>query len=398
MKNENNQIKHEQFNLLSHRRMINKTINRLTSDCWRKILDNPIIKNRIKLINEKYSKEARIWMVHDLYKTMRTLKFKQNIDKILELFNINLDEYNKSDFNFRNFDILATSEIIYDICKNPYIVNLDVEAIINEWMNAEKIPIIDESEDHYKGTTPIKSRKTKQIFLVKKVFTQYEEIPKLDWRKLEIQNKALADILKDKDVKLDKYTNNAWNEHIMNSLLTKNHKCYTVIHINNKIDTWKIIMERKCNLIIQFNKLKYNNDMVKYNKFNFGEKNYITKFDYKNLEEFLKMNKTFINEYKGFQIPGSIKYVRNEKFGYYIISTIGEKPWLIDSGFPQFKFRRKEIKLNEQILPNDKSINIITNENSYKYNFDEISESVHSMVEQYEESIIEEEEMDPEDK
>ena len=157
------------------------------------------------------------------------------------------------------------------------------------------------------------------------------------------------------------------DKYVSNNLKDKRHKFYTIIHINNKISTWKILLERKANLIIQFENQRYDNNEFKYNNFSFGNKIYITKNKYINFNTFLESLKSFINEYKGFQIPGSIKYVRNEAFGYYICSETQIKSDLIIGGFKRIKFKQKNIKLNENIRYEYNMPAIGINEKDYIY-------------------------------
>ena len=366
MNNNLNQInKNENFNLLSHRRLINKTMNRLVSDSWNIILNSEKFNVRINEINNKLDINSRIYLAYDLYRIMRKYKFYDPIDIILLKFNITKEDLNKYTPNIKYWPYLSEINLKNLIENDDSLINID--DIINKWTNSEKVPKFD-SEDHYLGTTPIKTRKSKIYFISKKVFKQNDNIPNVDWRKLIIDKNVLNKIFHDKSNKtLKGLSQNAFDKYVANNLKDKKHKFYTVIHINNKISTWKILLERKTNLIIQFENQKYDNDEFKYNKFSFGNKIYITNNKYINFNTFLESLKSFINEYKGFQIPGNIKYVRNEAFGYYICSETSIKSNLIIGGFKRIKFRRKNIKLNEDIIYENNMPAIGINEKDYIY-------------------------------
>ena len=366
MNNNLNQInKNENFNLLSHRRLINKTMNRLVSDSWNIILNFEKFNVRINEINNKLDINSRIYLAYDLYRIMRKYKFYDPIDIILLKFNITKEDLNKYTPNIKYWPYLSEINLKNLIENDDSLINID--DIINKWTNSEKVPKFD-SEDHYLGTTPIKTRKSKIYFISKKVFKQNDNIPNVDWRKLIIDKNVLNKIFHDKSNKtLKGLSQNAFDKYVANNLKDKKHKFYTVIHINNKISTWKILLERKTNLIIQFENQKYDNDEFKYNKFSFGNKIYITNNKYINFNTFLESLKSFINEYKGFQIPGNIKYVRNEAFGYYICSETSIKSNLIIGGFKRIKFRRKNIKLNEDIIYENNMPAIGINEKDYIY-------------------------------
>ena len=366
MNNNLNQInKNENFNLLSHRRLINKTMNRLVSDSWNIILNSEKFNVRINEINNKLDINSRIYLAYDLYRIMRKYKFYDPIDIILLKFNITKEDLNKYTPNIKYWPYLSEINLKNLIENDDSLINID--DIINKWTNSEKVPKFD-SEDHYLGTTPIKTRKSKIYFISKKVFKQNDNIPNVDWRKLIIDKNVLNKIFHDKSNKtLKGLSQNAFDKYVANNLKDKKHKFYTIIHINNKISTWKILLERKTNLIIQFENQKYDNDEFKYNKFSFGNKIYITNNKYINFNTFLESLKSFINEYKGFQIPGNIKYVRNEAFGYYICSETSIKSNLIIGGFKRIKFRRKNIKLNEDIIYENNMPAIGINEKDYIY-------------------------------
>ena len=381
MNNNLNQInKNENFNLLSHRRLINKTMNRLVSDSWNIILNSEKFNVRINEINNKLDINSRIYLAYDLYRIMRKYKFYDPIDIILLKFNITKEDLNKYTSNIKYWPYLSEINLKNLIENDDSLINID--DIINKWTNSEKVPKFD-SEDHYLGTTPIKTRKSKIYFISKKVFKQNDNIPNVDWRKLIIDKNVLNKIFHDKSNKtLKGLSQNAFDKYVANNLKDKKHKFYTIIHINNKISTWKILLERKTNLIIQFENQKYDNDEFKYNKFSFGNKIYITNNKYINFNTFLESLKSFINEYKGFQIPGNIKYVRNEAFGYYICSEILIKSDLIIGGFKRIKFKCKNIKLNEDIKYENNMPAIDINENDYIYtNLDsKFKETMKSML------------------
>ena len=345
MSNQNQSKENEIYNLLSHKSLLIKSIKRLISDSWNKIISNPDLKKFINKLNENLNPSQRINIALNVYKVIKKYKFNFTIQTIYELFHINPNDIknykNKIDFGTYKYE----TYLIYKILDDKSCI--DVDDIINKWINSQKDFKFDHQEKHYKGSTPIKTRKPHTYFTSKKVFHKYE-LKDINWRELAIYNKAIHDLFYNKEFKLGNYNEDTVNKFIYDNILKENHKCYTIIHINQDIETWKIIAERKVNVIIQFNNLKYENSFVKYNKFNFGEKNYITNKKYNNFITFLSSLGSYVNEYKSFQIPGSVQYVRKELFGYIVVSYINEKIELLKCDIPYIKFKIKKIKINKQ--------------------------------------------------
>ena len=360
MSSQNQSKENEIHNLLTHKSLLIKSIKRLISDSWNKIIENSELKKFINKLNEKLSLSQRINIALNVYKVIRKYKFKFTIQTIYDLFHINPNDIknykNKIDFGTYKYE----TYIIYKILDDKDCI--DVDDIINKWITSQKDFKFDHQEKHYKGSTPIKTRKSQTYFTSKKVFHKYE-LKDINWRKLASYNKAIHDLFYDKEFKLNEYNEDTVNKFIYDNILKENHKCYTIIHINQDIETWKIIAERKTNLIIQFNNLKYKNSFIKYNKFNFGEKNYITKNKYNNFVTFLSSLGSYANEYKSFQIPGAIQYVRKELFGYIIVSYINEKMELLKCDIPNIKFKIKKIRINKQPIT-DKYCKVNLNEES----------------------------------
>lgn len=364
----------EIFNLLSHRRLIKLTIRRLVSDSWNIILNSNEFNNIINKIRRNYDINTQVNLIREIHKTLIRFRLNKPIDILLYKFNIDKDQFNKIESNIKYFNPYLRNQIIKEILDIP-ITNVD--EIIQSWYTSQIDIKLDSSNDHYIGTTPIKSRKKKIIFQISKTFRQFESTPRFNWIENMNINRVIREYMETND-NIENLSPDQINNYVLNTLKYKTHKFYTIIQLNNRIDTWKIIMERKINLIIQNKSLKFINDHVKMKGCIFNNLYYYVNNNIKEktFEQFICNNiKTYLSEYLGFQIPGTIKYVRKEIFGYYIVTLVPNKCDLIRSNFPKnkIKFKKKDFKITKEIIYNKYIINKIDdNDINYDdYNIDE---------------------------
>jgi hypothetical protein len=263
-------------------------------------------KVKTKIISLPIDKRASI--VYKLHRILKSLVYSLEINEFAKEFRIDYIHNYKETFH----DVELIS-ILYEF--NHILID-DIPTMIGNRMYKTMTISIDPELNYFKGTTPIKT--SKYYFYIRKE----EKNPK-------IEKKDISQFINIKERKIDLKNSkipspeNA-NKFIFNKL-KKEHKFRTILHLNNKISTWRIIAERKCNLIIQWDYLKYDNAGIGGNILRDGDRLLITNGIFNSYSDIITFYKTYDNQYKGLNFPGYLLNVIEEDFGYYITSLIEDK-------------------------------------------------------------------------
>ena len=328
---ERNILIQQYINFYSHKSELNKTLNRILFDSLSNIINNENYKNIEKQIRNIPDKNIRASAIMKVYRILKDFKININISEFAQRFDFeNILEYNEISDNILN-------EIIYQM-NNIEIP--DINSILDDRMNKDNEIVINKKDmnNYFIGTQPIKLQE--KIFKIKKVFktniintNPNEKILNNNFNEYQLvqKNKLFSD-----------ETNNIY---IKNKLEDK-YKLYTIIHLNKYIPTWRIIAERKVNIIIQSDSLEYDNSNVIFNSFKFGNKVYMTYNKYENLKKLSKDLESYLYEFKGFNIIGQYAGSHDETFGYYITTYVNKKLNKLD-----IELKNLDILLNIPRIP-----------------------------------------------
>jgi len=302
-----NKLSAEAREFYSHTYEIKRITNRLLFDSYYNIINSEMYKKvKTKIISLPIDKRASI--VYKLHRILKSLVYSLEINEFAKEFRIDYIHNYKETFH----DVELIS-ILYEF--NHILID-DIPTMIGNRMYKTMTISIDPELNYFKGTTPIKT--SKYYFYIRKE----EKNPK-------IEKKDISQFINIKERKIDLKNSkipspeNA-NKFIFNKL-KKEHKFRTILHLNNKISTWRIIAERKCNLIIQWDYLKYDNAGIGGNILRDGDRLLITNGIFNSYSDIITFYKTYDNQYKGLNFPGYLLNVIEEDFGYYITSLIEDK-------------------------------------------------------------------------
>ena len=349
-----NKLTAEAREFYSHTYEIKRITNRLLFDSYYNIINSEMYKKlKVKIISLPIDKRASI--VYKLHRVLKSLIYSLEITEFAKEFKIEYIHNFKE--TFHDVEII---NMLYDF--NHIFID-DIPTMISNRMYKTMTISVDPELNHFKGTTPIKT--SKYYFYIRKE----EKNP-------EISKKDISQFINVKKLKIE-FKNSKFpssenaNKFIFNKL-KKGHKFRTILHLNNKISTWRIIAERKCNLIIQWNYLKYDNAGIGGNILMDGDRILITNGIFDSYSELITFYKTYDNQYKGLNFPGYLLDTIEEDFGYYITSLIEDKANKIGLNVDKINTLNKlNIPANCTFIKN-KKINYITDDIRKEYVYPDI--------------------------
>ena len=306
MSSQNQSKENEIYNLLANKSLLIKSIKRLVSDSWNKIIGNLDLKKFNNKLNEKLSLSQRINIALNVYKVIRKYKLKFSIENIYDLVHINpndIKNYEKIDFGTHKYEIHSIYKILDD--KNC----IDVDDIINKWRDSQKDFKFDYQEKYYKVLTPIKIRKFQNtIEQTDHLNAPLKVVTKINIDKIRIN-------YEDKKINLG----NIFEEKYKNIILNKKKEIKTDIYkFKDSFDYLKLKLK------ICLLKKRIGKELGKINKFNKDIKRSKFIYDY-----IFNLGLILIANNIKFDISTVIKWFRNNVFNdlydkyYYIRYEFG---------------------------------------------------------------------------